>query len=420
MHAGPLAPAALRRVLAAVVAIDLCLFPGLLGADRAAELARVGTLPAFGDLLSRLPVAIGVAAIGLLAIGRFVLRPGRLGAGGLALLALILCNTAHAEIYGSPWRHLYYAGLVLAGWLAGVAMARWRGTPDDESWARTGGLALLGAAYLNAGISKLAYGGVDWLSGAVIQAIIVSQDGMAAGDDWLTVYRHFIVTTPVAVSLFSIATVVFELAGPLMLFGRWPRLLVAAGLLGMHLNILLLTHILYWQSMVLLTVFALSADPAEAAPAAAPERRHGFALAAAGLALLAAIGIVHQARRYVATQAQLALANLPPTPVPPTPATLRIGPFTVGQTLADGWRLDTLTRGERGFTVATSGPAGVVSFEITCAELPYVSPFDLGAVHILYSSRLDPPLFTALGHAVRDQVRTAAGDADPCAAVRGW
>jgi hypothetical protein len=417
---GLLAVATLRRVLAAVVAIDFCAFPFLLGADRASELARGAELGPFSDLLSRTPTSVAVAAVGLVAIVRFALRPGRLGAGAVALLALILLNTTHAQLYGSPWRHLYYGGLVLAGWLAGLVAGRVRGTPTDESWARVGGLALLGAAYLNAGISKLVFGGLDWLSGAVIQAIIVSQDGLVGGDA-ISVYRHFIVETPAAVSLFSIATVAFELAGPLMLCGRRLRLLVVAGLLGMHLNILLLTHILYWQSMVLLVVFGLSPDPVEAVPPSAERRRpYALAIAAGLLALCALAGIVHQGRRYIDTQAQLAVASLPPTPVPPTPVTLQIGPFAVGQTLADGWRLDALTRSERGFIVTTSGAAGRVSFEITCAALPYASPFDLGAAHILYSSTLAPQTFTAVGQAVREQVRAAAGDQSPCDRIATW
>ena len=42
--------------------------------------------------------------------------------------------------------------------------------------------------------------------------------------------------------------------------GRIPRAVVALGLVAIHANIYLLTPILYWQAMLLLVVFGLSAD----------------------------------------------------------------------------------------------------------------------------------------------------------------
>ena len=79
----------------------------------------------------------------------------------------------------------------------GLELGRHRGAATDESLARIGSIALLGAAYLNAGISKLAFGGIDWLSGLPIQAVVVGQDGLVA-DSILSSYRTWVAETPAA------------------------------------------------------------------------------------------------------------------------------------------------------------------------------------------------------------------------------
>src|SRR2546429_612054 len=79
----------------------------------------------------------------------FARGAGRLVAGLVPFIALMLLSSVHARLFGSPWRHLYYSGLCLFGWLMGLMVSRVGGRPSDESYARIGSLALLGAAYLN-------------------------------------------------------------------------------------------------------------------------------------------------------------------------------------------------------------------------------------------------------------------------------
>ena len=239
-----------RVGLAAVVALDLISYYVYLGDARATALQSGVSLGGFSDMLSR-PVTRGtVAFVGLASAASFARRPARLWEGLVALGALTLLSTAHTQILGSPWRHLFFSGLCLAGWLLGLIVARYRGAPADESYARTGGMALLGAAYLSSGISKIVYGGWAWTSGLPVQSAIVGQSGLI-GEGIAGRYRFWVATRPLLASIFSTATVAFELAGPLMLVGRKTRLFVALGLIGMHANIYLLTeHILYWESMV--------------------------------------------------------------------------------------------------------------------------------------------------------------------------
>src|SRR5262249_46229189 len=158
---------------AVVVGLDLVAFLFHLSGARAAGLARGLTLDPYGDWLSRPAIMGSIAAIGIIGAVAFARRPGRLWEGTLPLGALTLFSTAPAQRFGPPLSPLYFSGLCLLGWLVGLAVSRRRGLVTDESDAHVASLALLGAAYLNAGISKVVYGGADWLSGVSIQAVIV-------------------------------------------------------------------------------------------------------------------------------------------------------------------------------------------------------------------------------------------------------
>jgi hypothetical protein len=413
---------ALRRLLAALVAIDLLFLFYIFADDRQIGAAH-GALTGFADVVSGTAGSIAVVAVGLAGALGFARRPGRIAEGLVALVALGILNTAHAQLFGSPWRHLFFSGVCLAGWLLGLAVTRLRGAPQDESYARLGSIALLGAAYLSAGISKLSFGGPGWLSGLPIRAAIVAQDGLVP-DSLITIYRGWIVGTPWAASAFAIATVGFELAGPLMILGRRTRAVVALGLVAMHFNIFVLMPILYWESMVLLLAFGLSADgPGTAAsPAAAPGGRR-FQAVAAALALCAAAAILHQAARHArvrALQQAAASAPAPPPPAAPAdPSRARLGPFAVGQRIAGGWTVERLEVRDDELVVALSDgrPA---RFGLTCAASEHQGAFDIGAAHIFYSKDRTFDEMQVPGQALRAMVQAAAGDRDPCALFDAW
>lgn len=413
----------LRVALAAVIVLDLVSLYLFLGEARAAAMERGMVLGAFTGLLSHRAVSGSLLLLGGAAAIAFALRPGRLWEGAVALLALMLLSSAHAQLFGSPWRHLFYSGLCLSGWLLGLIVSRRDGAPTDESYARTGAIALLGAAYFNAGISKLVYGGFDWTSALPIQSAVVGQDGLVA-DDAVSAYRAWVVNTPVAGMAFSVATVCFELAGPLMLLGRRARLAVAGGLLAMHANIYVLTPILYWESMFLLAVLALYPDPLapkEPATGRLPAfNGRPYRVALIALFLCALVGIAHQARRYAQTNAApAAVPHVAPVPAA-APEPQQIGPFTVGQALADSWSVESLRLSDQGVIVAVAHPSGRARFELTCADSPHTSPLDLGPAHIFYSSDLDFGDFEAAGRAVQAQLREASGGQDPCARLSAW
>jgi hypothetical protein len=418
----------LRAGLAAVVVIDLVWFYFSLSEARA--LADGAALGGLSELLSRPAAAALVIAVGVAGAVAFAARPGRLWHGAAALAALVLLSTAHTQLYGSPWRHLFYSGLCLAGWLLGLAVRRRHGEASDESYARVGSIALLGAAYFNAGISKIAFGGFDWVSGLPIQAVIVAQDGLVA-DSALSAYRVWVVMTPAVAALFSVLTVVFELAAPLMIAGRRMRLCVAFGLLAMHFNIYLLTPILYWESMALLLLFGFSADGAEETAPADSARDRRFMLAAAVLGVCALIAIAHQASRFARSRGVSSpIASPPPGSAaeaqPPitddrSPITKprRIGPLAVSENLTADWMIDALTVTGSRIVVALAGRHGRVRFEVTCDPGPG-SPFDVGEARVLYSQHTEFALLEGAGRELQRRLRAAAEGTDICGRLAQW
>jgi len=415
----------LRIVLTAVVVVDLLSFYVFLGDARAAALASALSVGSFSEVLSRPVVRGAVISIGVAGALAFGRRAGRLRAGLLALGALVVLSTTHTMLFGSPWRHLFFGGACLTGWLMGLAVRRHQGAPADESWARIGSMALLGATYFNAGISKVAYGGLTWISGLPVQYAIVAQSGMVTGD-LAAPYRSWVVATPVAASILSAVTVAFELAGPLMLVNRRTRLCVALGLVGMHLNIYFLTmHILYWESMVLLLAFGLSPDPASAEHPAraagffADDRRYRVAVAA--LAACASLAIAAQAVRFARRHSAVADAEASPArAVAPTVLVLgQVGPFTVGQTVGRTWSIESLELRENGLVLALTGELGRVRFELTCASSPG-SPFDVGDAHLLYWQDMEFQKLETAGRALQQALHDATDGRDVCARLLSW
>ncbi len=419
-----IAAAQLRVALAVIAMIDLVSFYFFIGEARERALLAGAALGWFVDALSRAPVRAAVIAIGIGGAIAFARAAGRLAIGFVPLVALMLLSNVHGRLFGSPWRHLYYSGLCLFGWLMGLAVARVRGTPSDESYARTGALALLGAAYLNAGLSKLAFGGLDWTSGAPIQAVIVAQDGLVR-DGVLSTYRSWVVMTPAVAASFSFATVLFEVAGPLMLLGGVTRAIVALGLLGMHSNIYVLTGILYWESMVFLVLLGVlpyrEAADARGTPLPVLSSPPAFRVTAAVLAVAALFAIVHQQGRYTAWANRRTDADVPPRVAEPEkPAPRRIGPFAVGDEVAQGWAIERLTPTPEGFRVTVNGPAGQARFDVNCVDVEHRSPFDVGRAHIFYPRDVPLSLVEPVGNVLRDRLQSAAAARDPCQVVNDW
>lgn len=415
MSAGPDRGAlATRAVLAAVAAADLASLCAFIGHEAVAPGASAFTL-----FVVATPVRVSIALVGMLAAFWFARAAGRAGAAACALTALAVLSGAHARLYGSPWRHLFFSGVCLLGWLLGLLYARARGRAGDEAYARTGAVALLGAAYFNAGLSKLVYGGFAWASGTTIETVVVGHDGLV-GDGLASLLRCRVVEMPAIVAALSVATIVFELAGPLMLAGRRARRTIALGLIAMHTGILVLADILYWESFVLLLLFGVGGRlPHEQAPSDVAEAdRTGTRRFAVAAALLASCGLFAIARQAALERGPSVAAHTEAPLSEQQPEIQRIGPFAVGATFA-GRRVERVAvESEDSFTVELGEQEQRISFLFTCRSSPYTSPFDIGTAHIFYSTRLDPATIEATGKALRE---VAAGDTtDPAAVCARW
>lgn len=409
----------LRRALAAVVALDAATFYWLIAEARSDAMVQHVAVPGIVATLAA-PLVVGaVSAIGCVAAVAFGRRQGELGAGAVALIALALLSSLHAQLFGSPWRHMFFSGVCLAGWVVGLVRARVAGWPEDESFARVGAVALLSAAYFNAGVSKLVFGGVDWLSGVPIQMIVVGQDGLA-NDTLLGAYRSWVATSPHAAQLFCVLTVVLEACAPAMLFSKVASRMIAVGLIAMHGNIYLLTHIPYVQSIYLLACFGLFVVPDDETPIRALGGRFGGAAAVfSGLALLA---MMHQGARFSAGHRWHPGMPKVQEAVRPEadPGRREIGPFHLGEEAAVGWTIRHLDVLDDGLLVVAEDGTGRVDLQINCAETQKTSPYDIGPLHVFYGSGAPDREVERVASAVRTRLVAAVKDGDPCAVVQGW
>jgi hypothetical protein len=395
----------LRVALAGVTALDLFTLTRFI--DDARRFVDPGTVDPIELALSSPWVVNPIAVVGMVLAFRFAQRAGRLAEAGGVLACLAMLSHVHGALVGSPWRHLYFSGTCLFGWALGAIVARRRGAPEDESLARIGAIATLGAAYANAGLSKLVYGGPAWLEGQSLRYTVVAQDGLV-GTGALLHLRELVVGTPAVAAALAVGTVFFELAGPAMLVGPRTRAFVASGLVGMHLSIYVLTSIGYVEAVFLLTLFALPFAPGNEPPAEWGPSRRTLAIVGGALTLVIALSIVREglSERVVGAAPSPSRVHVRPT---------RVGPIAVGLELG-GSRVDSLEVTGDALVVAMSGPEGSVTFDVTCRETSDEGPWDQPPLHLFFR-RTERP--TGSLEAPARALAATLGDT-PCASMPGW
>ncbi|WP_266218977.1 hypothetical protein [Paraliomyxa miuraensis] len=413
--------------LASLVALDVVGYSFFVADARARAQAAGASWGWLSEWVSSTPGRASLVLVGLVSVVSFARRPGRLGAGAVALGVLALLSSAHTQLFGSPWRHMFFSGLCLLGWLAGLVLTRVDDRRRDESYAVTGARALLGSAYLSAALSKLLYGGLGWADGTAIQASVINQTGLVA-DTWLNAYRSGVAFSPTLAAAFAVGTMVVEAAGPALLGPKRIRALAALGLLVMHFNIFVLTGILYWESMVLLVLFGLPLEgpleePAERAPRAPRSAVlldvRVFVPLAALLCTGWVVGVGYQGFRHH-EQPEPSRSQDTPAPSPaPHAGVKRIGPFGSGSDLA-GWSVSSLHVDDDALRVKMEGPPGLAVFALTCEPSPRAGPFDLGDAHIVYEGDVPDAEVQAIGEALRQEIERATEGRDVCESWHAW
>jgi hypothetical protein len=220
-------------------------------------------------LVSELLGAVPGAAVGIYAmllVGLWALagdrRPVVAGLWVLAWAALL--SQWQTQIFGSPSRNAFFPGAALLGWVLGQAWAHETADLRDQAAPRAmrerlgeaGVLGCLAAAYVGSCLSKLGTAGQGWVDGDQIRALVLWQQPVARWG-WLDAYREAILQVPAWAEAASVATLVIEGGAFLLLFGPRLRLLWAALLVGLHLNIIVLCTMPYLEPMALLALLAV-------------------------------------------------------------------------------------------------------------------------------------------------------------------
>lgn len=182
-------------------------------------------------------------------------------AGGLWALAwAALLSEWQTQIFGSPSRNAFFPGAAVLGWVLGQL---WAGFIDHdrprelrERLGEAGMLGCLAAAYVGSCLSKLLSAGAQWSSATQVRALVLWQEPLADWG-WLLAYRQAILDDPSLARVAAIATLVIEGGAFLLLLGPRLRLVWAALIFALHLNIILLCTMPYLEPMALLLVLVV-------------------------------------------------------------------------------------------------------------------------------------------------------------------
>lgn len=248
----------LRALLGGLAAIDAAaLVVAILGASagpRSHPDAPALLLGLGGSAAVIVPAAAAIAGA-----CAFTRGPARLGAAALTLTALATLVEAHAALVGGPHRVFFATGAGLFGWSLGLVMARAAGERRGaaaERWAEFGAAGALAATYVGAVASKVAAAGLGWIDGDGLRAVILAQRGLGGGSP-LDAYAALVVGSRGIATAFAAATMVFQAAAVAFPWSPRGRAWAGAGILLFHLNVWLLTPILFPQAMALVLALAL-------------------------------------------------------------------------------------------------------------------------------------------------------------------
>ncbi|MRG97648.1 hypothetical protein [Polyangium spumosum] len=253
--------------------IGLAAIAGLVFLGEAWSVARMASDPHFAPkspgVLQFLPntPALAWALFGLAAVGLLFVALGRwtIAAGLWAITWMAVLSQWQIELFGTPSRNCFFPGAMLFGWVLGAVWARVvagpiaetpEGRPFRESLAEAGAMACIAAGYVGSALSKLFASGFGWVNPSQIRWLVLSQEPLAAWP-WLLSYRQALVESPDLARLSALLTLVIEGGSFVLLFGaRW-RLAWAWVICALHVNIILLCTMPYFEPMSLLLLFAL-------------------------------------------------------------------------------------------------------------------------------------------------------------------
>ncbi len=286
--ATPLALGAIRALVASVL-LASALWEQLPSSALLPRAMIHGVGPVLG-LLYALPIGFE----------RFVASPLALGVFQAATIALLACAAlgfrtrlsvplaaaAYLVLAGilRQYAWFYHTGLIPLYLLAvlaftpcgdGFSLDRWlrarRGEPVPDAnaatleygWARFLVWMALALPYVEAGLSKLRRGGLDWPHAENLKSVLLIDTLSPMQFDWGLTLR--LLHAPDALYwAIGLATLAGEIGYGLVLFSRRARLVLPAIMLGMHLGIWLLQNVLFFDLILLQAIFTVGGVGARA------------------------------------------------------------------------------------------------------------------------------------------------------------
>lgn len=421
-----------RRALAILLGVDAIwiaagsYFKGLV------EPVAAGAEPWAGDLARSLPALLALAAVAAVCAWRFGRRAGAPWWGLLSMAATWPLIEAHGFVHHDYTRSFFYPGAMTLGWTGGFLFAgglrRWAGGPrdpeDDERFAGVGAMALLGTTYVSAGIAKFFYTASGWVNPAILRLTVIMENPVGA-DDWTYQLERLVIDNPDLALELAVATIVVECGAIVYAFGPRLRALSGTTLLAFHLASAALLNIIFLEAIVCLTVFSypwpllldrLRRDARGGEEVEAPARSGLPAQATLGRALTIAGAVM--AGVVVLWLVPIGQAAHTPS-ASDAPVVQRLGPFSVGDEVVPGWRLEAIDPHAEHARLTLAGPDdGRVDLLLGSPDGPVkAGPFDVWPARMAYENASIPwealePVATAFAARVREAF-AAAGDTNP-------
>lgn len=229
------------------VAVRLPEFRGLVDL-RASSFEPVGIL---WFLRSPLPNAVWFGVLGLLFVSGIVVLTGRATSAAMAVFApCVLVVTT----YRSSWGQLLWFENLLVIHLIVLAVAAVIGPIDEKRpppWAVQCCAVATVVVYMLAGVAKLRYGGVGWISGDVLAHHIgYSSARLSVFGERPPLLASFAVNHAGALAFASVTTVALELGAPLALLRRRLAVVWSTAMWAVHVGIALTMAVVFPYPMV--------------------------------------------------------------------------------------------------------------------------------------------------------------------------
>ena len=229
-----------RMAIAAMVVLDLALLPTSLAGLTAAPSDWHG--PALYQWLAvHVAALLAVAGAGILAAVVFASGRAPMRSGLLMLLAVHLVYETFARSLATLPPEPILTGSALSGWLLGTLWARAIASPAlsgkalrhlEQQYAEATAVALVGATYCLAGVTKALHGGWQW-DHRVIWHVLFSFDNFETHG--ITRFLNDLITSDAALGdLLARLTIGIQIAAIAMVVGPRARLVFGSLILMVH------------------------------------------------------------------------------------------------------------------------------------------------------------------------------------------